>query len=437
MKNSGPNSPQTIRGLLSRRSLRGIMDTRWQQEADIVTAPMGNPFGKGFHELKTPSGTHYVVGDQTGGRTFAPDTEVMVAIPQGRHNKAVIGGAPANKKGGGARTRSSRRRGTVVLDANQYAFGTDGVDMHAMLYSDGTYVSTRATATEVGGYYTGCILSDSSLVVGDGSLLMHDGSTLRVWDVVNATFYSYSVPSGWTNASALYYQNGFLYWCEVEDIPTGSIGSGDTTFDYRLRTAATDLSGATTITTVTSALASSYGAPFTIYDLPPEPFAFAVDTDGAVLYLGVSVNEIINHEVLAWYGLQARFLLAGGAPTLRAWTIDEFRSGASTGAPAGGGFPCATIGTTSFAICCELSSGHSVLSKADNASAAAADLWPTTDFDAGVSPASFGVGTGGSVLQVYGGGYLLRGVSAGTEITNAVEAFDGTNYPTSMHYYGV
>lgn len=438
MKNSGPNSPQTIRGLLNRRSLRGIMDTRWQQEADIVTAPMGNPFGKGFHELKTPSGTHYVVGDQTGGRTFAPDTEVMVAIPQGRHNKAVIGGAPLNKKGGGARTRSVRRRGTVTLDSNQYAFGQD-VDSNlvAMLYVDGSYVSTRATIAPFGDSFTGCILSDSSALVGVGSLLMRGTENLYVWDVEGSATYSYAVPSGWVNPTSPYYQNGFLYWCEVEDIPQAGVGVGDATFDYRLRRSATDLTSVTTIATVTSANASSYGVPFTAYDAPADPWAFAVDADGAIFYVGFRVTEIVNYEISAWLGLQVRFPLAGGAPSTRSFTADEFRSGFGELAPSNGGFACITVGSTSFAICCELGSGHSVLSKTDDASAAAADLWPTTDFNAGVAPASFSVGTGGSVLQVYGSGYLLRGVSSGTEITNAVEAFDGTNYPTSMYYFGV
>lgn len=438
MKNSGPNSPQTIRGLLNRRSLRGIMDTRWQQEADIVTAPMGNPFGKGFHELKTPSGTHYVVGDQTGGRTFAPDTEVMVAIPQGRHNKAVIGGAPLNKKGGGARNTSRRRRGTVTLESNQYAFGQDAdSNLVATLYADGTYVSTRATIAPFGDTFTGCILSDSSALVGVGSLLMRGTGALYVWDAEGAATYSYTVPAGWVNPTPAYYQNGFLYWCEVEDIPQAGVGVGDATFDYRLRRSATDLTSVTTIATVTSADASVYGAPYTVYDHPPEPWAFAVDADGAILYLGFIVAETTNYEFTTWFGLQARFALSGGAPSTRAWTIDEFRSSAGETAPGVGGFPCATIGTASFAICGELGEGRAVSSKGDNASTAAANLWPADGLGA-VSPVSMNVGTGGSVVQVYGSQTILRGVAAGTEITNAVEAFDDTpNYPTVMFYFGI
>ena len=444
MKNTGPNSPQTIRGLLNRRSQRALLDTRTHQEADILTAPMVGPFGKGFHTLHTPAGTEYVVGDASG-ITFAPNAQVMVANPGGLGNRAVLGGAPANKKGGAARSRNPRRRGVPVLESNQYAFGSDGLgSMLAMLYSDGTYVSTRATETEVAGSYTGCILTDSSLLVGDGSLLLwNNGSDLKVWDVDGAAFYTYSVPSGWVNPTNLFYQNGFLYWCEFEDIPqaTGSGGGsiGDPTFDYRLRKATTDLVTVSTIATVTSANASTYGPPYTAYNSPAYPFAFAVDADGAVLYMGTYVTETINHEIITWQGLQARFNIAGGAPSTRAFTIDEFRSGLDTAPPtSGGGFPCVTLGTTAFAICSESGSGHSVLSKSDDASAAAVDLWGVSDF-ASITPLSFSVGTGGSILQVYGAPpeTIIRGIASGTEITNAVEAFDGTNYPTAMFYYGV
>ena len=444
MKGNGPNSPQTVRGLLNRRSQRAILDTRAHQEADILMAPMAAPFGKGFHKLTTPAGTEYTVGDASG-TTFAPNAQVMVANPGGLGHRAVLGKAPPNRNGGAARARNTRRRGTVALESNQYAFGYD-VDSNllAMLYADGAYVSTRATTVDPGGSHTGCILSDSSSLVGDGSLLLWgNGTALRVWDVEGEATYSYSVPSGWVNPTPLYYQNGFLYWCEFEDIPqaTGSGGGsiGDPTFDYRLRKATTDLVTVSTIATVTSANASTYGPPYTAYNSPAYPFAFAVDADGAVLYMGTYVTETINHEIITWQGLQARFNIAGGAPSTRAFTIDEFRSGIDTAPPtSGGGFPCVTLGTTAFAICSESGSGHSVLSKSDDASAAAVDLWGVSDF-ASITPLSFSVGTGGSILQVYGAPpeTIIRGIASGTEITNAVEAFDGTNYPTAMFYYGV
>ena len=436
MKGNGPNSPQTVRGLLNRRSQRAILDTRAHQEADILMAPMAAPFGKGFHKLTTPAGTEYTVGDASG-MTFAPNAQVMVANPGGLGHRAVLGKAPPNRNGGAARTRNPRRRGTVVLESNQYAFGYD-VDSNllAMLYADGAYVSTRATLAPFGENISGCILSDSSTLVGDGSPFMVGASAIYVWDVEGAATYTYSVPSGWVNPTAPYYHGGYLWWCEFEELPEAGVGVGDATFDYRLRRAATDLTGVTTVTTVTSANANSYGPPFTAYQSSPYPFAFAVDSDGAILYIGAQVTEIINHESILWVGVQARFPLAGGAPSLRDWTIDEFRDSLDT-APPGNGFACATLAAGSFAICNLYGSGHSVMSKSDDASADASDLWPTTSFDAGVSPASFNVGTGGAVLQVYGSGYILRGVGSGTEITNAVEAFDATpTYPTSMFYYG-
>lgn len=445
MKTHTQNSPETIRGLRDRRSLRALLDTRRKSEADLRNGEYVGPFGKGFHTVKNPGGgITYVVADQTGGRTFAAGTSILLASTTGAVGEAVIGGAPAGKKGGISRTRNRRITGSLAAYPNQYAFGIDGLgNMVALLYEDGVYSSLRATEVEVSGVYTGCILTDSSLVVGVGSLLMHDGSTLRVWDVEGAVFYSYTAPSGWTNPTAPYYQNGALYWVEFEDITPAAIGSGEATFDYRLRTAATDLSGVSTIATVTSAAASSYGAPFTAYDVPPLPFAFAVDEDGAILYFGFYVTETTNHEIIEWHGLRARFAVAGGAPATQAWVITEFRTGASTGEPLAGGFPCATIGTTSFAICTDSGSGYSVLAKADNESADSTNLWPADNFDGGIYPLSLNVGTGGSVLQVcYGADLfaatgLMRGVASGTVIVSAIDAFDGgTSYPTAMFYFG-
>lgn len=434
MKNFGPNSPRTVRGLLERRKPRGVMDTRWHQEADIVTAPMSSPFGKGFHELKSPAGTRYLVADQTGGRTFAPDTEVMVAVPQGLHNKAVLGGAPSNKKGGTARTRSSRRRGTVVLGANQYAFGIDGLgNMVATLYSDGTYVSTRATEVEVAGSYTGCILTDSSAVVGDGSLLMRGASGLYVWDVEGAATYSYSAPGGWLILTAPYYQNGLLYWVECEDFP--DLTTVD--FDVRLRSAATDLTGASTITTTNLTIAAAQsdlgGSVIEYFEysggVPDVGAGILVDEDGAVVYFFCRPQDG-NGERTDYWNLQFRFALSGGAPSYRLWS-----------APEGTEFSGVTIGVTSFAFFisrADLGYIPAVMSKADNSSAAAADYWDTSTLETS-GASSISIGTGGSVIQIHSSaasGYLIRGVASGTVITSSIEAFDGTNYPTAMYYFG-
>lgn len=429
MKNSGPNSPQTIRGLLERRRPRGIMDTRWQQEADILTAPMVGPFGKGFHTLHTPAGTEYVVGDASG-ITFAPNTQVMVANPGGLGDRAVLGGAPANRKGAVSRSRNPRRRGTVVLDANQYAFGSDGLgSMLAMLYSDGTYVSTRATETEVNGSYTGCILTDSSLIVGDGSLLMKDEDTLKVWDVEGAIFHTYSVPAGWLGSSPPYYQNGFLYWCEIEDVV------GETTFDVRLRKSDTDFGNVSTLSTFTSPDAvADYGSPWLSWLQEGLAIAFAVDADGAILYVENRVTD--EADANEWHGLQVRFLLSG-SNSFREFTTPELGVD-GTNLLGGNPLPCVTVSTTSFAIAQPIDGVQSVLSKADDASTSAANLWGASDLNSTVVSA-LSVGTGGSVLQVHSAtsGNLLRGVGSGTVITSDIEAFDAApNYPTAMFYFG-
>ena len=445
MKRHGPNSPLTIRGLRDRYSQRGNLDARAQMEADLGTAEMVGPWGKGFDLMKNPGGSQtYIVGNLAGG-TLAPGASGLVGNTSGRPGALQrLGRSPAGKKGPGNAARSARRRGSVTTPANQYAFGSDGLgSMLAMLYADGVYVSTRATETEISGAYTGCILSDSSLVLGDGALLLHDTTSLKVWDVENAAFYSYAVPSGWVNPTALYYQGGYLGWCEFEEIPQAEVGTGDATFDYRLRKAATDLTSVTTVATVTSANASTFGVPFTAYDHPPEPWAFGVDADGAILYMGFEVTEIINYETIEWHGLQSRFATAGGAPSTRAWTLSELGDGIDNAPPTfAGGFPAATIGTSSLAICAPEPALHSVLSKSDDASSAAASLWGDSDLDAITGLLSFNVGTGGAVLQVCAGTSggaeaLYRGVGGGTVVTETIEPFDEVpNTPTAFYYYG-
>lgn len=430
MKNSGPNSPQTIRGLLNRRSQRALLDTRAQQEADILTAPMVGPFGKGFHTLHTPAGTEYVVGDASG-ITFAPNAQVMVANPGGLGNRAVLGGAPANKKGGAARSRNPRRRGTPVLESNQYAFGYDGLgSMMAMLYADGTYVSTRATEVEVSGSYTGCILTDSSLLVGDGSLLMLDGNTLKVWDVEGSAFYSYTAPGGWLMLTAPYYQNGKLYWIECEDFPDMVTDS----YDMRLRMASTDFTSPSTITTVTRTIADAQaelGGSTLEYFMygggrPDVSAGIAVGEDGAVVYYRDRPQDGNGERTDLWQ-TQFRFALAGGAPSSRIWSDPE-----------GVDFISATIGTTSFVLAYWNSSPPDIYSKSDDASVAASILWPTGQLSS-IGIGAFNVGTGGSVLQVhsYGASTIVRGVSSGAVITTSIDAFDGTNSPNALFYYGV
>ena len=431
MKTHGPNSPQSIRGLRERRSLRGLLDTRRMAEADLRVAEYVGAFGKGFHTVKNPGGgDSYIVADQTGGRTFAPGTSILLGSPTGLPGEAVLGGAPAGKKGGRSTTRNPRRRGTVAVGSNQYAFGFDGLGaMVACLYSEGTYVSTRATATQAGDF-TGCILTDSSLLVGDGSALLKDSSDLAVWDVENTTVHSYSVPAGWTNPTNLYYQNGFLYWCEIEDI------SGDTTFDVRLRKADTDLGNVSTLATYTSPDAvGDYGAPWIVWFVTARPLAFAVDADAAILYVESQVSDVSN--ATDWHGLQIRFLLSGSSSFREFDTPELGVDGINLLTPPND-FPCATVGTTSFAIAEPIDTVQSVLSKVDDASTPAAALWGASDLDS-IPVSSFHVALDGSTLQVHSASAekILRGVGAPAVVASSILPFDNTpNYPAAMFYFG-
>lgn len=436
MKRHGPNSPLTIRGLRDRYSQRGNLDARAQMEADLGTAEMVGPWGKGFDLMKNPGGSQtYIVGNLAGG-TLAPGASGLVGNTSGRPGALQrLGRSPAGKKGPGNAARSARRRGSVTTPANQYAFGSDGVgSMLAMLYADGLYVSTRATETEVSGLYTGCITTDSSETVGVGSLLMKDGDTLKVWDVEGSIFYTYTPSAGWLVLTPAYYQNGKLYWIECEDFP--DVTTVD--FDVRLRRADTDLSNVATITTrnltiaeAQSDLGGSTIEYFTYGGGSPDVAAsLLVDADGAVVYFACRPQDG-NGERTDYWPIQFRFALSGGAPTYRLWTEPE-----------GTEFSGVTLGTTSFAFFitrADLGFNQAVMAKSDDASAAAADLWSTSTLD-GITAAAISIGTGGDILQIHsvsGSGYLLRGVGSGTVVTSSIEPFDETpNYPTALYFFG-
>lgn len=429
----------TIRRVSRRSTIWGALDARRTAEQDIQYDRFVRPRGLGGAIVTGPSGGQERYVSNPMGRTFRPGSTVPLGSSSGEGGEFVIAGPPGGRRGSRPASRAVRPYATFVPSAsNQYAFGSDGLgSMLALLYSDGTYVSTRATETEVSGDFVGCILSDSSEIVGDGSALMFDssGSTLRVWDVVGEAVYSYTVPSGWTNPTHPYYQNGYLYWCEFEDITPADVGSGEATFDYRLRRSATDLSSVTTVLTVTSANANSYGLPFTAYQEPAKPIAFAVDEDGAVLYLEVIVTEITNHEITEWEGLQVRFDLAGSAAN-RAFTTPEMAVNGS--GYIGMQHHSVTVGGASFAIAAKDTGVASIVAKADNASAGPTDLWGATDLD-GRYVSALSIGTGGLVLQVHDApnGLILRGAaSPPAVVASTIDPFDGTNFPLAMFYFG-
>lgn len=429
MKTHGPQSPQSQRGLRNRRSLPGVLDARRMAEADLRAGEMVSPFGKGFFKVKNPGGaTEYIVADQTGGRTFAPGSSVVLGSFTGLPGEVVIGGSPPGKKGGSSRTRSPRRRGTAATPANQYAFGiaADG-DLRAMLYADATYVSTLGTSAANGSCtVVDCILTDSSLVVGDGSVVLYDSAAEqhKVWDVDGNVTYSYSAPAGWSILS-IYprYYDGAIYWVEYE---TGITGHLDATGQIRLRTAATDLTGESTIATATMTATDEVG-----FDHFHEPFlhnaAVMVDADGAVVY-AYADPEVTGHGTPSSpLRKQYRIALSGGATTSRYFDADTYpivdvtaTNYPTAGSPAGG---------------FRLFDGTNVYSKLDDATNEATILYtPSASGQAAsinFSPAGtslqFCHGTDSSDFHIYRNNAL---------VASSVDFFDTTQGVTAMFYFG-
>ena len=431
MKTHGPSTPQTIRGLLKRRSERAMLDARRTQEADLRSAEYVAPFGRGFHKVKNPGGaTEFIVADQTGGRTFSPGSAVLLGSETGFPGEAILGGAPAGKKGGTSRTRSPRRRGVPTVEANQYAFGLADGTTWAMLYSDGVYLSTRGGSALVTGTPTGCILSDSSTVVADGTLVARNGDTLETYDVEAGTVYSYTTSVGWLALTPAYYQNGKLYWIECEDFP--NLTTVD--FDLRLRKSDTDLTNVVTVRTVNLTIADAQTAlggsviEYFQYDGTDDSRSagIAADADGAVVYFQCRPQDG-NGERTDHYRLQFRFPLTGDAPSSRAWDDPETTD-----------LMAVTLASGAFILGYPNATTPDLYYKADNATDAATIWWPTGSLSSyGIGALS--IGTGGAVIQVhnFGTSSLIRGVSSGTVITTSIEAYDATpNYPEYMYYFG-
>ena len=430
-KRTGGGLPNgTIRRVARRSTIWGALDARRTAERDIQFDRFVRPRGPGGAIVSGPAGGQERYVSNPMGRTFKPGATVPTGSSSGEEGEFVIAGPPGGRRGSRPASKATRPYATFVAQqANQYAFGSQDDTFLALLYSDATYLSLRGTTPAGGWTLTGCILSDESETVGDGSAMMRDGSTVYVWDVEGDATYSYSAPSGWRVLTPLYYQNGALYWFEGEDV----VDEVTDSFDIRLRTAETDLTSESTISTVTLDVAgaqTALGGSTIEYFLDTEEYAasLAVDSDGAVVYFGVRPQDGNGERTDVWK-IQFRFLLAGGAPSTREWSSPERSS-----------FVAATLGGSSFALAqLDPDNEYAVLSKADNASTAADFYWPENSLD-GIAIASFNVGPNGSTLQVYSGPVdrsIYRGSASGTLAASNVQAFDSApNYPSFMYYYG-
>lgn len=430
MKTHGPNSPQSIRGLRERRSLRGLLDTRRMAEADLRVVEYVGAFGKGFHIVKNPGGGEsYIVADQTGGRTFAPGTSILLGSPTGLPGEAVLGGAPAGKKGGRSTTHNPRRRGTAATPTNQYAFGINSTsELVALLYADGVYVSTRDSIPEPTETVCGIILTDPLAIVGDGSALLSDGTTThKVWDVDGLTTYSYTAPGGWALKGFPTFYAGAVYWIEYE---TGITGHVDGNMNMRLRTADASLASATTVSTIAlDATDYDYGNGVDHYHADSfESAVVMADADGAVVYARVRHHEP-GHSVSQWQHYQFRITLSSGAEAHREYFADTYHL-ASISA---NWCPVGTLAAGSFVSMVD--SLTEVYAKTDDASAQATLLYTAL----GSQAAALNVGPNGSTVQAYtqdGSNEAFWIYRSGSLVTATVQPYDGVNYPLQMFYYG-
>ena len=200
----------------------------------------------------------------------------------------------------------------------------------------------------------------------------------------------------------------------------------DATGQFRLRSAATDLTGAATIATVTMTATDEAG-----FDHFHDPFmhgaALMVDADGAVVYAYADA-EVSGHGLPASaLRLQYRIALSGAASAGRNFDADTYPilDSSSTN------YPTAGLASGGFYVF----DGTDLIFKTDDASAEAA-LSATPSVSG--TPLSMNIGPNGTTIQVcHGNGYANFHIFRNnTLIASSVDAFDGTQDISAMFYYG-
>lgn len=428
---------RSIREAMDRRTVEGAKNARREAEADIRRASYVGPEGRGYDLVEDfVTGEQYVVKDLSGGRSMKPGSEVPIGGYSGSAAMFRLGSPAGGGSKFGAPSRGRRRYSTVEAaeEANQYAFGSGSTV--AMLYNDGTFLSTRQTRIEDDlDTVCACILTDPSELVGDGSAITTSHQT---WDVESDTVYSYTIPSGWNQRGNPYYRAGKIYWIESSDIeePVGPPPiTGSETFQFRLRRANTDWTSDETLATVTLT-ATDFGVPWTYWMQEvddDEAQSVFVDDDAAVIYVNQRLGEP-NGEGIEYAKLQYRITLSGTVSGSREYdTPDE--PPLSTGA---------TISGSSFLVLTYAGSDPSsvqLCSKGDNFSAGLSDLGSPFQIDSEATTAlSASINAAASTFQVYGAAgearYIARGTTSLTLVTDEVDDFTPGTKPYSMFYFG-
>jgi hypothetical protein len=220
------------------------------------------------------------------------------------------------------------------------------------------------------------------------------------------------------------YHDGLIYILEVED-GSAIAGHADSTMQFRLRSALTDLTGDTTISTITMT-ATDYDQGNGTDHYHSDSYnsgTLMVDDDHAVVYLEISHHEP-GHGVIQEQHYQYRITLAGGAESHRDYRLDTYYLAASPLLHA------ATLSGTSFIV----GGDDEIYAKVDDASTQA------TLLDSGLTgtTASINSAPNGSTWQVYNAtGGVPDGIwRNGNVVTATIDSYDTVNYPEQMFYFG-
>lgn len=101
---------------MARRGVPALLDGRRTSEADIRAAIYVRPLGSGFHVIRNVCNEQeYVVGDGTGGGTFAPGSVVSVGSFSGNPGEFIVARGPAGFGGASGFAISLGRRGYQTL----------------------------------------------------------------------------------------------------------------------------------------------------------------------------------------------------------------------------------------------------------------------------------------------------------------------------------
>jgi len=247
-KQHGLRRPARI-GLLNDKGILAILAKSSAQDTPIRRAEVVAALGPGWTRVKDPcNGETYVVPN-TAGAQFAPGSMVFLASSQGNPGETIIAGQPPTNRGalGFVLNPRSEVMPIDISGANSHiAFFLGSIKATYYREQDaGDLIGDSPEVSESLSYQY-FIREDERALVGGLSLAYTIDSMKRVscFDPFAPAVYSYTVPDAY-HVSGVHYANGYLWWCEGEDVEHGGVGTYATYF--RLRRANCDLTDVTTM----------------------------------------------------------------------------------------------------------------------------------------------------------------------------------------------